>query len=86
MKKMKVPEHRRFNYQFRYYKPETEERPRIHFERLLKSEPPKRVSALRTIMMLVIIIIIVVLLLRKGSNFLEPTQDNVILEEIQVVE
>ncbi len=83
---MKPAEPRQFNYQFRYYKPDDEDQKKIQFRRIRKSNPPQKVSSLRITVILVIVVVIAFLLFRKAPDFFTPSQDNVTLEEIQVVE
>ncbi|MBN2414039.1 hypothetical protein JXQ31_20355 [candidate division KSB1 bacterium] len=83
---IKLPEPRKFNYRFRYYKPEEEEENRIHFKRIRKSKQPAKGSSIRLVVLLVIVFLVVFFLVRQKKNILIPSSNTISIEEIEVVD
>jgi hypothetical protein len=85
----KVAKPRRFEYNFRYYKPPDEEEKRIKFRRIRKSEVNKKNSVLRLAILLVILSLTILYLEKRNaphSRKADPTTKTFKVEEVIVVD
>ena len=83
---IKLQEPRKFNYRFRYYKPESEDDKRIHFKRIRKSKQLEKGSSLRLAVLLVIVFLVVFFLMRQTKNIFTPSSETITIEEIEIVD
>jgi hypothetical protein len=86
---LKNPTPRKFEYHYRYYKPEQDTEKRIHFRRIRKSTPAQKSSVIRLAVILLILVFMFMYLHKKGGSAASGIQrgsDKIIVEEVIVVD
>ncbi|OGB99590.1 hypothetical protein A2V82_11290 [candidate division KSB1 bacterium RBG_16_48_16] len=86
---LKNPTPRKFEYQYRYYKPEQDTEKRVHFRRIRKSTPAQKGSVIRLAIILLILVFMFMYLHKKGGPSADGIQrgsDKIIVEDVIVVD